>query len=67
VWVYGVWAGDGAERREGRQRVVKEKTTREVEDEDKEEEDGVEGGRERLAVAVGRRTGERRGEAKDAK
>lgn len=66
MWVYGVWAGDGAERREGRQRVVKEKTTREVEDEE-EEEDGVGGGRERLAVAVGRRAGERRGEAKDAK
>jgi len=24
----GIWARDGAERREGRQRVVKEKTTR---------------------------------------
>lgn len=35
--------------------------------EGEEEEDGVGGGRERLAVAVGRQAGERRGEAKDAK
>jgi len=64
VWVYRVWARDGAERREGRQRVVKEKTTR---------GGGREGGgrsgrrRERLAVAVGKRAGEQRGKAKDAK
>lgn len=37
------------------------------EEEEEEEESGVGGGRERLAVAVGRRAGERRGEAKDAK
>lgn len=61
MWVYGVWAGDGAERREGRQRVVEEKTTRGgVRD-----ENGREAG-ERLAVAVGGQAGARGG-AKDAK
>lgn len=63
MWVYGVWAGDGAERREGRQRVVKEKTTR-------GEEGGGRGeGRERDSrwwSAGGRVNGEQGG-TKDAK
>jgi len=54
VWVYGVWAGDGAERREGRQRGGGR-----GKDDARRSTGGGEGWGGRLAVAVGGQAGGR--------